>query len=127
MKAIDFIHAHREEEGYCEGIILPDGEVEEPLPSHINRLLEIAGEDPVLLHGLMDKGMEPLYWLVELTGCMSVWQTRVLSPSRPTPRQLEAVEELHDAALLSPKYLMEQVDESYVRSVRRAREILASK
>lgn len=121
MKVMEFINAHREDEDGCECIILPDGSVEEPVPSHINRLIELAGGDSSLLHGYMEKNMEPLYWLVEFTGCMSVWQTRVVSPAEPTGQQLETLEELHDAAMLSPKYLMQRADESYAESVRRAK------
>lgn len=48
MKIMEFINAHREDEDYCECLIHPDGEVDEPLPSHIGRLIEIAGEDSAL-------------------------------------------------------------------------------
>ena len=122
MKAIEFIKKHQmDEDDICECLILPDGEVEEPLPSHINRLMEIAGKDSVWLNARMEKSMEPLYWVVEYTGCMSVWQTRVVSPAKPTEEQLETLEELRDAAMLSPKYLMQKADNAYVESVRRAK------
>ena len=122
MKAIEFIKKHQmDEDDICECLILPDGEVEEPLPSHINRLMEIAGKDSVWLNARMEKSMEPLYWVVEYTGCMSVWQTRVVSPADPTEEQLETLEELRDAAMLSPKYLMQKADNAYVESVRRAK------
>lgn len=123
MKVIEFIDLHREnEEEECECIIRPDGTVDEPLPSHINRLIELSGRDSAWLHGHMDKGMEPLFWLVEFTGCMSVWQTRVVSPIEPTAGQMNALEELHDGAMLSAKYLLQKPDDSYRESVRRAKE-----
>ena len=87
MKIMEFINAHREDEDYCECLIHPDGEVDEPLPSHIGRLIEIAGEDSATLNGQMEKNMEPLFWMVEYTGCMSVWQTRVVAPTQPTQVQ----------------------------------------
>lgn len=52
---MEFINAHREDEDYCECVIHPDGEVDEPLPSHIGRLIEIAGEDSATLNGQMEK------------------------------------------------------------------------
>lgn len=123
MKAIEFIDLHREsEEEECECIIHPDGTVDEPLPSHINRLMELSGKDSAWLHGHMDKGMEPLFWLVEFTGCMSVWQTRVVSPTEPTEAQLDVLEELHDGAMLSVKYLLQKADDACRESVRRAKE-----
>ena len=33
MTALEFIHKHREDEDSCECLILPDGSVEEPVPS----------------------------------------------------------------------------------------------
>lgn len=121
MKVMEFINAHREDEDGCECIILPDGTVEEPVPSHINLLIELAGGDSAALHKNMEKSMEPLFWLVEFTGCMSVWQTRVVSPMEPSARQLETLEILRDAAMLSPKYLLQKADEKYAESVRGAR------
>ena len=52
---------------------------------------------------------------------MSVWQTRVVSPSEPTREQLDTLEELRDAALLAPRYLLEKAGEEYVKSAARAR------
>lgn len=124
MKVIEFIHAHQEDEtDECECIIHPDGSVDEPLPSHINRLIELTGRDSSWLHAQMDKGMEPLFWLVEFTKCLAVWRTRVVSPANPTQAQLDTLEELRDSALLAPKYLMQKVEEQYVESVRRAKEL----
>ena len=100
MTALEFIHKHQNDEDNGECLILPDGSVEEPLPSHIGRLVELTGMDAGALHGRMEKNMEPLFWLVEYTGCMSVWQTRVVAPTVPTGQQQAALEELHDAAFL---------------------------
>ena len=35
MQIMDYINAHRMDENPCECVILPDGSVEEPPPSHI--------------------------------------------------------------------------------------------
>lgn len=123
MKTIEFIDLHQnDEDEKCECIILPDGSVEEPVPSHINRLIELSGKDSAWLHAQMEKGMEPLFWMVQYTGCLSVWQTRVVSPDEPTREQMEALEELQDGAMLAIKYLLQKADESYAESVRRAKE-----
>ena len=90
MTALEFIHKHQNDEDNGECLILPDGSVEEPLPSHIGRLVELTGMDAGALHGRMEKNMEPLFWLVEYTGCMSVWQTRVVAPTVPTGQQQAA-------------------------------------
>lgn len=120
MKVIDFIHMHRDEEtDKCECIIHPDGNVDEPLPSHINKLIEISGRNSAWLNAQMCKGMEPLFWLVEFTGCLAVWQTRVILPSKPTQMQLDTLEQLRDGAMLAPKYLSQNVEEEYVESVKK--------
>lgn len=126
MKVMEYINAHRNDEEPCECVILPDGEVEEPLPSHIEMLEKLAGEEPSVLNGHMEKSMEPLFWLAEYTRSMSVWQTRVVAPAKPTEAQMETLEELYNAAFLEPGYLMQKAEEAYVDSVKRARVSMAS-
>lgn len=122
MKVIEFIHAHQmDETDECECIICPDGTVEEPLPSHISKLIELTGKESPWLHEQMDKGMEPLFWMVEFTGCVSVWKTRVILPTKPSQAQLDTLEELRDSAMLAPEYLTQQVEEQYGESVRVAK------
>ncbi len=122
MKSIEFIEAHQgDEDEKCECIILPDGSVEEPIPSHIGRLVALSQKESDWLHARMEKGMEPLLWLVQYTGCMAVWQTRVVSPAVPAKKQMDTLEELQDGAMLAPKYVLQKVDGSYEESVRRAK------
>lgn len=118
MKVFDFIKKHQyDEHETCECVILPDGTVEEPEPSHIVKLVELSLKPSVWLHAHMEKGMEPLYWVVEYTGCLSVWQTRVVAPSKMTKEQEEALEELKNGAMLSPLYLLQQPEQEYIVSV----------
>ncbi len=91
MTVMEFINAHREDMEPCECVILPDGSVEEPQPSHIKKLEEISGEDKLTLNSRMEKNMEPIFFMVEYTGCMLIWSTRVVVPSHPTPAQEEDV------------------------------------
>ncbi len=83
MTVMEFINAHREDMEPCECVILPDGSVEEPQPSHIKKLEEISGEDKLTLNSRMEKNMEPIFFMVEYTGCMLIWSTRVVVPSHP--------------------------------------------
>ena len=127
VKVMEFLNAHREDDDPCECVILPDGGIEEPLPSHIGKLAEIAGADSAVLNGHMEKSMEPLFWLVEYTGCMSVWQTRVVSPSTATQEPGDTQEEQYYAARRSAGYLRETAGENYRQSVERAREAIAKR
>lgn len=126
MKVMEYIRKYREEEDRCECVILPNGEVEEPLPSHIGKLVELAGRESSELNGHMERNMEPLFWMVEYTGCMSVWQTRVVAPSEPAQAQMDTLEILYDAAFLSPGYLFEKAGREYAESVKMARTVIGS-
>lgn len=123
MQIMEYIDRHRQDEEPCECIILPDGSVVEPLPSHIEKLTSLSGEEKIALNGKMEKNMEPLFFMVEYTGCALVWQTRVVLPSQLTPQQEDTLERLHDAALLSNTFLREHVPATYTEAVRRARQI----
>ena len=87
------------------------------------KLEEISGEDKLTLNSRMEKNMEPIFFMVEYTGCMLIWSTRVVVPSHPTPAQEETLETLHFAAMLAPGYHREQVGPVYEECVRRAKEL----
>ena len=82
-----------------------------------------SGEDKLTLNSRMEKNMEPIFFMVEYTGCMLIWSTRVVVPSHPTPAQEETLETLYFAAMLAPGYHREQVGETYEECVRKAKEL----
>ena len=47
MTVMEYMNAHREDMEPCECVILPDGSVEEPQPSHIKKLEEML--DPLYI------------------------------------------------------------------------------
>lgn len=61
MRVMEYIREHREDENPFECVILPDGSVDAPVPSHIEKLAQIAGEDKISLNKKMEKNMEPLF------------------------------------------------------------------
>ena len=75
MTVMEFINAHREDMEPCECVILPDGSVEEPQPSHIKKPEEISGEDKPTLNSRMEKKYGAYIFMVEYTGCMLIWST----------------------------------------------------
>lgn len=127
MRAEEFIEKYEQTRESCEGILLPDGSVEESLPSHISKLAELSGQPPEKLNGKMEKESTPICWLAEYTGCIPMWHTRLILPSGMTRHQKETVKKLKEAGFLSPKCLMEQVREEDVNSVSRAREELSGR
>ena len=56
---MEYIREHREDENPFECVILPDGSVDAPVPSHIEKLAQIAGEDKISLNKKMEKNIEP--------------------------------------------------------------------
>ena len=123
MTVMEFINAHREDMEPCECVILPDGSVEEPQPSHIKKLEEISGEDKLTLNSRMEKNMEPIFFMVEYTGCMLIWSTRVVVPSHPTPAQEETWRHCILRQCWPPVIHREQVGPVYEECVRRAKEL----
>lgn len=67
--------------------------------------------------------MEPIFFMVEYTGCMLVWSTRVVVPSHPTAAQEETLENLYFAAMLAPGYQREQAGPTYEECVKKAKEL----
>ena len=67
--------------------------------------------------------MEPIFFMVEYTGCMLVWSTRVVVPSHPTAAQEETLENLYFAAMLAPGYHREQAGPTYEECVKKAKEL----
>ena len=55
MRVMEYIREHREDENPFECVILPDGSVDAPVPSHIEKLAQIAGEDKISLNKKMEK------------------------------------------------------------------------
>ena len=63
MTVMEFINAHREDMDPCECVILPNGSVEEPQPSHIKKLEEISGGMPAYASGrLKEQNAEDRYY-----------------------------------------------------------------
>ena len=62
MTVMEFINAHREDMDPCECVILPDGSVEEPQPSHIKKLEEISGEDKLTLNSRMEEKYGAIFY-----------------------------------------------------------------
>ena len=81
---MEYIREHREDENPFECVILPDGSVDAPVPSHIEKLAQIAGEDKISLNKKMEKNMEPLVLNGDYTGCKQVMETKLGDPSPPT-------------------------------------------
>lgn len=83
--------------------------------------------DAGALHGRMEKNMDAAV----LAGGIHRLHVRVAdagsSADSATGQQQAALEELHDAAFLAPKYLMQTPGQEYVESVYRAKKELGDR
>lgn len=58
---------------YLEAIIEPSGEVHYAVPSHVEKLIKLSGEPKEAIYTKMPGTASPLHWLLEYTGCVSIW------------------------------------------------------
>ena len=72
------------------------------------KLEEISGEDKLTLNSRMEKIWISIFFMVEYTGCMLIWSTRVVVPSHPTAAQEQTLETLF-CGYAVPGYHREQV------------------
>lgn len=58
---------------YLEAIILPSGEVQYAVPSHVEKLILLTGEKREDFFEKMPISASPIDWLLDYTGCISLW------------------------------------------------------
>lgn len=94
----NFIH-------YLEVIILPNGTIEYAVPSHQEKLIQIACKTHNMTREEVGqqcpKNMygDFLRWLCQFTGCVSVWEHFIVQGNRLTETQKDSLVELRRAGL----------------------------
>lgn len=58
---------------YLEAILLPSGEVQYAVPSHMEKLILLTKEPREAIFIKMPVTASPLEWLLDYTGCISLW------------------------------------------------------
>lgn len=98
----DFIKQHNHI-NYCEASIDPDGFIEYTIPCHfdyfMNKAFGINVEDYrndtyerwQEMEKLFPSGVEAMDYLVETSGCVSMWFSQALCPTNMTDAQIEAI------------------------------------
>lgn len=78
----DFIQNYKQRNyiNYCECIIYPDGYIDYAIPGHVEALLKFTGEPREVIDEKMPIWDSPLIWLVNYTGCISVWSQGYIAP-----------------------------------------------
>ena len=90
---------------YLEVVILETGKIEYAVPSHQEKLLQIACSKHELSRQDLVNSCPPerygdyMSWLCEMANCISVWNDRIEVGSTVTNKQVDALLKLHDAKL----------------------------
>lgn len=96
MNVEDFIKQHTHT-GYCEAIILPNGDIHYAVDGHTNDLIRVANKPKRVINKIMPQNASPLHWLVCYTKCVSLWYNFFIYNSM-TDAQINTIKELvnHD-------------------------------
>lgn len=85
---------------YCEAIINREGLIGYVKPSHIYSLIAETGMTDDEVYDLMPASAIPINWLVEYTGCCSVWYEGVICPSTITSAQKNTLKLLRENKII---------------------------
>ncbi|HOA80515.1 MAG TPA: hypothetical protein PKK61_05555 [Defluviitaleaceae bacterium] len=100
----DFVKNHKHI-NYCEAIIHKDGSVEYAEPSHVEKLINVTGENRNVVYNKIPIYEFPIYWLVEYTGCVSVWYEGHITPKDCTDKQIQSLNKLiNNKIILNKKF-----------------------
>lgn len=99
----EYINIHKNHVNYCESIILPNGDICDCIPSHIETLIRISNETKESINKQMPNIAAPLYWLICHTNCVGVWFDFLLFHNM-TIKQKETLKKLYETNIIS-KYI----------------------
>ena len=93
---------------YCEAVVYPDGMIEYAYPSHIEKLISIYMEKSgknreIISQEILSSKLyaNPIEFLVEKTGCVSVWYNCVYIPESYNKLQHDTLEQLQGAGAIN--------------------------
>lgn len=84
LKTEAFVKEHRKKSPYWfEGIVDSEGEVEVSTTAHLASLIQKYGKTEDAVWAEMPVSAAPIYWLMERTGCIPLYENGFLSPMPP--------------------------------------------
>ena len=100
MNVEQFIKQH-EYINYCEAIIDKEGMIQYVRPNHVQTLIRETNLPEDLIWAMMPIEAAPIDWLVNFTGCVSVWFDLLYKPKDGiTPAQETAIQKLIEAEII---------------------------
>ena len=109
MKVEDFIKQH-DHHGYCEAIMLPNGDIEYAVNGHTNHLISLCGKSKQEINTMMPDNASPLHWLVCYTKCISIWYNFFIY-NTITDEQRKAIQTLVNHGILDNVIVGKYTDE----------------
>lgn len=100
-----YLKTHKDQHAYCEAIIFPDGTIEDAIPSHLEKLIKITGEERDVICEKMLMNAGPVAWLVDYTNCCSIWYNFGMLPENLSKEQEETIRKLKEAGQLSNDFV----------------------
>ena len=113
MNVENYINKHTDI-NYCEAIIHPDGTIEDARPSHIEALILYSNETKDELSEKMPMEASPISWLVDYTGCVSLWYDTCLLPETLNSLQLSTIKELIKNKIIKNPYIGKMLKEKSI-------------
>lgn len=104
FNAFDYIMQHKHI-CYCEAILFPDGTIEDAQPSHTERLIAITQIPREELWERIKTWENPLEWMCNYTGCISIWYNMYYATNKPTNKQINTLRVLIDNKVVGFKNL----------------------
>jgi len=106
---------------YCEAVILPDGGVEDAIPSHQMKLLSLEGVPNVAdyfetseykeLHKRIPMSADPMRWMCEDLGVVCTYYASLMVPLHYTSSQVESIVKLIETGCIAAKPRIEVAKE----------------
>lgn len=101
FKVDDFIKQH-DHTHYCEAIVHTNEDLEYAIPSHIEKIRDIANLTIEEARVAIPIDESPICWFLDKTGCIALWYDAILAPEHTpiTDEQRETIRKLCECKII---------------------------
>lgn len=113
MNVKDYIEQH-DSINYCEAIVYPNGDIEDCVPGHVYKFMDVTGKSNEEIDKLMPITASPIHWLIGYTKCVGLW-TRFFIYDTITDEQIDTIQQLVIHNVLPEKGICGDKTDEYSR------------
>lgn len=106
QSVVKYIEEHKDDYDYTEAIIAPNGQIQYAKIGHANELGMQSNIPFDVLYHILPMDASPASWLVDYTGCISVWPDFAYLPPVYTKEQIQTLSVLQRSKLIKKKYTL---------------------